>query len=431
MSTEGYPAEFYDEEGTWHISRDKNRSGPFRFSELVEAVDLQLLKATDFVWHQKWDNWRQVKSVPCLASLAGLSDCEELGPITPAIKIPVLVEKVDIKPRQTPPSKSWFRLFWRVKTAINFANLLLIGFTIFSIFALSTLLFGNSHRGILYIVIEFMTLVLICVSITRKSIKTGCRTFRVCLPLAAAAFLLLVMNFDRLPTAFDVWQAKRLLVHARTPDQIRAVAVEHPSNKFLELVLATNDAVRDSFTATTQLVKELEPQGITLDTMRMVPTRDQLMENARDLRAAAARAELAMNRYLAILAILESERSNVDQAGQKIYPKDPLHVLPDFMAALKRQHDILRERMSKTFMAIKMFYSLKSEVADFLVRNWDAGRSPKERSTFADQAASDKFHKLAAMVRAAQASMLELERDNLKFNANRRTLWSAQLGGSR
>jgi hypothetical protein len=178
-------------------------------------------------------------------------------------------------------------------------------------------------------------------------------------------------------------------------------------------------------------VKELEPQGITLDTMRMVPSRDQLMENARELRAAAARAELAMNRYLAILAILEFERSNVDQAGQKIYPKDPLHVLPDFMAALKRQRDILRERMSKTFMAIKMFYSLKSEVADFLVRNWDAGRSPKERSTFADQAASDKFHKLAAMVRAAQASMLELERDNLKFNANRRTLWSAQLGGSR
>jgi hypothetical protein len=39
--------------------------------------------------------------------------------------------------------------------------------------------------------------------------------------------------------------------------------------------------------------------------------------------------------------------------------------------------------MSETFMAIKTFYSLKSEMAEFLVRNWDAARSPKERSTFA------------------------------------------------
>jgi hypothetical protein len=317
MCTES--AEFYDEEDNWHISRDKNRSGPFRFSELVEAVDLQLLKAADFVWHHKWDNWRQVKSVPSLASLAGLSDFGELVPTIPAIQIPILVETVDIKPRETLLSKSGFRPVWRVKTAIHFYNLLLIGFTIFSIFALSALIFGESHRGMFYIAIEFTALVLICVLITRKSIKTGRRSFRVYEPLAAAAFLLLVMNVDRLPAAFDVWQAKRLLVHARTTDQIRGITVDHPSNKFLELVLATNDAVRDSFTATTQLVKELEPQGITLDTMRMVSTRDQLMENVRDLRAAAARAELAMNSYL---AILESERSDVDQAGQKIYSKD-------------------------------------------------------------------------------------------------------------
>jgi hypothetical protein len=216
------------------------------------------------------------------------------------------------------------------------------------------------------------------------------------------------------------------LVHAPTPDQIRRVAVDHPSNKFLELVLATNDAVQESFTATTQLVKELEPQGITLDTMRMAPTRDQLMENARDLRAAAARAELGMTRYL---VVLESERSNVNQAGQKIYPRDPLHVLPNFMRALSMREDIVRERMGKTFIAIEKFYSLKGDVAEFLVRNWDNARSPKERSTFADQATSDQYYRLAAMVRAAQAAMLELERGNLKFNSDRRTLWTAQIGG--
>ncbi len=427
MSADGYPAHFYGEEENWHISRGKSRSGPFRFSDLVEALDLQLLKATDFVWHDKWSDWRQVKSVPCLASLDSLSDCKQLVPPKPAVLIPVLVQKIDIKPRETLFRKSEVWKFWRAKKAVHFVNLLLVGFAIFSLFALNTLLFDNSHRGIAYISIEFATLVLIGVFTTRKSIKAGSRTFRVCVLTAVASFLLLVMNVDRLPAAFDVWQAKRLLVYARTPDQIRRVAVDHPSNKFLELVLATNDAVQELFTATTQLVKELEPQGITLDTMRMAPTRDQLMENARDLRAAASRAELGMGRYL---TILESERFNVDQAGLKIYPRDPLYVLPSFMEAFYMREDIVRERMGKTFMAIKTFYSLKGDVAEFLARNWDnERRSAKERSTFADQATSDQYYKLAAMVRAAQAAMLDLERGNLKFNFDRRKLWTTQIGG--
>jgi hypothetical protein len=77
MSIEGNPAENYDDEENWHISRGKNRSGPFRLSDLVAGVDQQLIKATDFVWRHKWADWRQVKSVPGLASLTGLSEYEQ------------------------------------------------------------------------------------------------------------------------------------------------------------------------------------------------------------------------------------------------------------------------------------------------------------------------------------------------------------------
>jgi hypothetical protein len=292
----------------------------------------------------------------------------------------------------------------------------LISFAIVSLSGLSTLVFSNSCDGIAYISTELMMLVLLGVLITRKSIEPGHRILRICTLFAIAASLLVVMNFDRLPDAFDVWQAKALLANARTPEQIRRVALHHPSNKFVELVVASNDAVQESVTATAQLLEELEPKGITLDIMRAAPTREQLVENARDLRAAAARAELGMTRYL---AILDSERSKVDQTGQKIYSKDPVRVLPDFMTALERRENVLRERMKNTFMAIKTFYSLKGDVAEFLVRNWDVTRP---RTTFADQATSDKYHKLAAMVRAAQAEILALERSNLKFNADRRIL---------
>jgi hypothetical protein len=428
MSTEGYPAEFYDEEEIWHISRNNKKSGPFRFSDLVEAIDLQLIKATDFVWHHRWDDWRQVKSVPFLASLAGLSDCEQPESMKPAIPISTLVEKFEIELRDSPPRRAAFRPLWRGKKVVHFANLLLIGLTIFGLAALSTLVFVNSRYGIVCISIEFATLVLVGILITRKSIKVGYRTLRISALSAMATLQLIVMNIDRIPDAYDVWQTKRLLAHARTSNQIQRLAVDHPSNKFVELVLASNDAVRQSSTATMQLMKELEPQGITLDTMRVAPTRDQLVENARDLRAAAARAEMAMTRYL---AILESERSNIERAGRKIYSRDPLYVLPNSMTALGRRQDILRERMSKTFVAIEMFFSRKGDVAEFLVRNWDAARSGKERYTFADQATSDKYYKLVALVRAAQTTMLGLERDNLKFDADQRMLWNVEIGSPR
>lgn len=420
MATEGYSAEFSDDEEIWHISRGNNRSGPFRFSDLVEAVDLQLLKATDFIWHHKWGDWRQVKSVPCLASRPILSDCEQLA--KSAIPISALVQKVDVTPRQSPLRKSVFRPFWRGKNIVYFTCLLLISFAIVSLIGLSTLVFGNSRHGAAYISAEFVTLVLLGILITQNSTKSGHRILRACSLFAVAALLLVVMNVDRLPDAFDVWQAKTLLAHARTPEQIRRVALDHPSNRFVELVLASNDAAQESAAATAQLLQELEPQGITLDTLRAAPSREQLVENARDLRAAAARAEFGMTRYL---AILDSERAQVDKMGQKIYSRDPLRVLPDFMAAFGRREDALRERMKKTFMAIETFYSLKGDVAEFLVRNWDVTRP---RTAFPDQATSDKYHKLASMVRTAQAGMLELERGNQKLKAERRTLWSQQIG---
>ncbi len=270
------------------------------------------------------------------------------------------------------------------------------------------------------VVIGFLT--------ARKSVKFNYRTFHAWALFSIAAMLLVVMNILRIPDGYDVWQAKRRLAHARTSDQIHHVALESPSNKLIKLVLASNDAVQESSTATVQLIKDLEPKGITLNTMRAASTRDQLVESARELRAAATAAESTMTRYL---AILESERSSISEAGRAIYPVDPLYVVPNFMGALARRQEISRERMNKTFMAIRTFYSAKRDVADFLVRNWDLARSPKERSTFADQATSDRYYKLSAAVRATQATMVELERDDLKFDADRRTLWNFEIGRPR
>lgn len=143
------------------------------------------------------------------------------------------------------------------------------------------------------------------------------------------------------------------------------------------------------------------------------------------MRTAAAGAELATTRYF---AILELERANVDQAGRKIYPTDPLFVVSNLMATLAKRQESLRDRMAKTFVAIGVFYSAKADVAEFLVRNWDAAPTMKERLTFADKATSEKYNKLAAAARAAETTMLDLERGNAKLIEDRKTLWNVKIG---
>jgi GYF domain 2 len=431
MSTDEYHPEFADENETWHVSRGDDRSGPLRFSDLVAAIEQQLVSATDFVWHQRWSDWRQIKSVPCLASLVELSGGEH-SPLSGSIPSKsVLVESVELKLRPTAYQESQIRRFFRERNYVIVIKLLLIAFTIFILAALIALVFDNSRHGIFYIVIEFTTLFLMGIGATQKSKSESYWSLRFFVLSAIAASLLVVMNLNILPDALDFWQAKRLLTHARASEQIKSLAIDHPSNKYIHLVLISNEAVQQSSASTAQLIKDIEPQGITLDSMRVASTRDQLLENAKDLRAAGARATLARPRYVELLDI---ELSAIEQAGHTIYSSDPIHLLSGFMGALRKRDDVLRERMGKTFKAIEVFYFAKSDVAEFLAQHWDeyrVTRLSKPSSATIDRATSDRYSKLVAIVRAAQSTMLALERDNVKADADRKMFWKEQVAGLR
>src|SRR5215470_3769780 len=67
MSVDECHPEFTDEDKNWHILSGNHRSGPYRFSDLIRAVNQQIVKNSDLVWHPQWSDWRQVKSVPSLA----------------------------------------------------------------------------------------------------------------------------------------------------------------------------------------------------------------------------------------------------------------------------------------------------------------------------------------------------------------------------
>jgi uncharacterized protein DUF4339 len=422
MSTEGYPAEYHDEEENWHISRDNSRSGPFRFTDLVEAINLRLLRPTDFVWHHKWADWRQVKSVPCLEPFIGHQG--DLASTSSAAPRSDLVQHISIEPRQNKKSERILS-FCFTKETTYVVNVAFVGFTSCCLAILSTFVFGNSKHGILYLGVELSTLVALLVWNTRSSIRFSYETSYIYAILAVAAGLLMVMNVFRLPMGFEVWRAQQSLSQARSSAQINQLAHDHAGNRFLQLMLVVDDAIQKSSVATTELKREIEPKGITLTTMRAASRRDQLVGDAQAMRAAAASAELAMTRYV---DILESERATLDEAGREIYTSDPLFLVLNLMRALKKRDENLKERMGKAFTAAKIFYSAKAEVAEFLMRNWDAAPTAKERSTFSDRATSEKYEKLTATVRAAQTVMLDLERENTKLVGDRKALWNIKVG---
>jgi hypothetical protein len=426
MSAEGYPAEYYDETENWYISRGNSRFGPCRFADLVDAIDLQLLKATDFVWHHRWSDWRQVKSVLCLEPFMGQTLCYEPASPVPVLRKSDFVQPIDIKPRETSKSNSVLRSFWRTKTANHFARISLVFFALFCLVTVSTLVFDNSTHGIVCIVVELSIFTALCMWTWKKKLLP-LRFFASQLPTVAAlaGMLLVVMNLSRLSAGFEVWQAKLLLAHRPISTEITRVVHDRTQNRFLELLRAADYAIRQSSNAALELKQNMEPKGITLTTMRTASARDQLVKNALALRAAAANALLAPTQYL---LILDAERSSIDEAAQKLYPTDPLFVGPHLIAALAKRQQVLRERMEQTFVMIGAFYSAKADVAEFLVRNWDVAPTSRDPSTFADKATSDRYNWLVARVRATQTAVQDLERGNAKLIENRRALWTIKVG---
>ena len=425
MSVDECHPEFTDEDKNWHILSGNHRFGPYRFSDVIRAVNQQIVKNSDFVWHPQWSDWRQVKSVPSLATTfsADFSELENYAGSTLVPPMTVLVNKFELKLRPTAPCRSRFEIVID-EQLIYIVNIVLIGLTIFALGGLCVLIFGNDRHGVAYIVIEFTTLLLICIWIARRGAMRSFSASRFCALSALSALLLVVMNLDRLPDALDAWQGKRLLAAARTSEQAQRVALKAPANKFLQLVSASYETTRQTVAATTQLMRDLEPQGFTFDAVRGATSRDQLTESAKELRVAEARAALALPRYF---SILEAERVDVEQAGRRIYLDDPHHLLPGFMAALRKRQEHLRECMGRTFQAIGAYYSAMGDVAEFVAQHWDqyrAGRVSKISFTAADQGTNAQYNKLMMSVHAAQAAMVALERDNRKFNSDLKPLWT-------
>jgi len=83
--------------------------------------------------------------------------------------------------------------------------------------------------------------------------------------------------------------------------------------------------------------------------------------------------------------------------------------------------------MSRTFRAIGAYYSAMGDVAEFVAQHWEqyrATRVSKVSFAAADHGTNDQYNRLMASLRAAQAAMVALERENRKVNSDLKVLWT-------
>jgi len=57
-----------EERAEWHLSRGREQTGPYPFAKVLEAVERDILRKTDYVWRQGWSEWRPAGAVPELFS---------------------------------------------------------------------------------------------------------------------------------------------------------------------------------------------------------------------------------------------------------------------------------------------------------------------------------------------------------------------------
>jgi hypothetical protein len=424
MTAEDNFPELATDDASWHVLRLNERSGPHQLSDLLLAISEGVIKGRDLIWRPGWSDWREVRSIAShlSASLDGMFDCEEPVLSVAAAAPSILVHKLELKLRPTELKQSRFEQLQQHNRIPLALNLALISFAVFALLILSTLIYGNSREGLLYTGLEFATLLAIGFGLMRQLEVIRFSPFHSAAAPAMAGLLLIAANGYRLPDAFDVWQGKRLVSNLHTMKDIQHIAREHPKSKFIALLLASHDAVRESTIAVRQLIDSFPAKGITLDVVLATSTRDKLTQQAEELRAAEARAILAWSDYL---QILENERSVVERVGREIYPGDPLHVLPKVMQVLANRQELLREHMDKKFKAIAALHSAKGDLAEFMASHFEQSRGlrlPGVQTTFVDQATSDQLKRLAANVRAAQTNLAGFDRDNRIVNAEQNGL---------
>jgi hypothetical protein len=84
--------------------------------------------------------------------------------------------------------------------------------------------------------------------------------------------------------------------------------------------------------------------------------------------------------------------------------------------------------MEKTFEILAQFYAIKADVAELLIRNWDAVSAVRGRAGFADRETSEKYSRLAVAVHAAQASLQDADRENSRLLTSRADVWQVRVG---
>jgi hypothetical protein len=87
-----------DDDASWHVLCAGKRCGPYRLSDLVEAIRERLVDGDDLIWRLGWSDWRKVRFIAgrLSPSFADMFDCDRSALRLVEPRRSILVHKLEL-----------------------------------------------------------------------------------------------------------------------------------------------------------------------------------------------------------------------------------------------------------------------------------------------------------------------------------------------
>jgi hypothetical protein len=410
----------------WYYAESDVTRGPVTLDELIKILSLAPNAKGILVWREGFGDWQTADSVreivewlfrpPPLGPKS--STMTRLNTSVPPPLPDITVHPTDIAARHQqalekiepqPPAARGADMRGRI------AFLIVLAMVITLVAYLANRFYGGSGNGTAYLVGELIGPWIVFTAITWKWRRS---TYTAAAVLAISALAVVLSNFNKLQSRFDVEESKAALQGIASPTEIDAAVKQHPSNKFLQMMSSANKAATDTNVAIEELSDEIEPPALSKNVELVTANRKELEALRADLKTAEANTLAFMSRYK---SLLKAERDKIESFALSIHFEKGL--VASFLSGVDKRHATSTDYTSKVIMARFDFYRAYQNYVVVLLEEYGSYNAVDGKFSFKLQRTADRFNAAATAMDAAAARMNELETERKKMAQLQQDKW--------
>jgi hypothetical protein len=231
-------------------------------------------------------------------------------------------------------------------------------------------------------------------------------------------------DLRKLQDSIATRESRTALQGVTDPGRIDEALVQHPQNKFLQLISMATKAANDTNVAMEKLSNEVEPPAISKNANLGAAGRSDLEALRRDLKTAETNAATFAPRYT---ALLKAERDNLEKYALSLYlGKD---IVSQFLDNIDKRHADIAALTSRMLSARADFYRAYGDYVAVLVTEFGAYKVVDGQFIFPFQRTVDRYNVAAHAMTAATKHVAELEQERKSLLKSQQQGWQQFVSG--